>query len=200
MSATIDTTQDQVIQAFGTFLQTIFGTSCPPYQGQQNDVPEPKDTNFVMMTPLWLERLSTNENSFTASSQSSQQSTKFTVQLDFHGPNGGDFAQTFSTLWRDEYACDYFLDNTFNFAVLLGNSYTLVTNTGASIGVTSSVILQPLYSDDPRQTPFINAEQDYEYRWTVDAHMQYNPNVTTIIQSALSLKAGVYQVDATYPP
>jgi hypothetical protein len=40
----------------------------------------------------------------------------------------------------------------------------------------------PLHADDPKQIPFINAEQQYEYRWVIEAHMQANQIVLGIPQ------------------
>lgn len=77
------------------------------------------------------------------------QPTKFTVQLDVHGPNSGDNAQIISTLFRDAYAVDFMAPS-----------------------------VSPLYADDPRQAPFINDQDQYEYRWIVEAVMQIDPVVT----------------------
>lgn len=80
------------------------------------------------------------------------QPTEITVQLDVHGPNSGDNAQIISTLFRDEFGVESFDSSGFN--------------------------IEPLYSEDPRQLPFQNAEQQWEQRWTIDVVMQANPIVT----------------------
>lgn len=80
------------------------------------------------------------------------QSVKVTIQLDVHGPSAADNAQTISTTWRDEYGYDTFSAQDF--------------------GVT------PLYADDPRYVPFVNAESQYEWRWMVEAVLQVNQLVS----------------------
>jgi hypothetical protein len=76
-------------------------------------------------------------------------------QLDIHGANpreSTDMVSTISALFRDEVATDYF-DNL-------------------RIG------LSPLHADEPHQVPFLNAEQAWETRWSLDAHMQVSQKIT----------------------
>jgi len=47
---------------------------------------------------------------------------------------------------------------------------------------TSGLDVFPLYADDPRQMPFVNAENQVEERWVVDVVMQANPTVQTVMQ------------------
>jgi len=101
------------------------------------------------------------------------QPTKFTIQLDVHGPLSGDNAQLISTLMRDAYAYDQFLTSGFD--------------------------VSPLYASEPRQLPFANAEQQIEYRYVVDTVLQCNPVISVSAQYAAALVANVIDVDATYP-
>lgn len=80
------------------------------------------------------------------------QPTQITIQIDVHGPNSPDTAQTVSTLFRDQYGVD------------------------AMGGVPG--IVCPLYADDPKEVPFMNAEQQFETRWIVEAVIQVNQTVT----------------------
>lgn len=80
------------------------------------------------------------------------QAFDYVVQVDVHGPNSIDNANTISTLFRDEYGVEFFV------------------NTGFPVC--------PLYADDPVQVPFQNAEQQWETREIVTAHMQVNFTVT----------------------
>lgn len=108
--------------------------------------------------------------------ESHLQPTELTVQLDIHGPNSADNAQVISTLWRDGYAFDFM---------------QAATDTDAA----------PLYMNDPRQTPFLNGEQQTEWRWVAEAVMQVNPVVETPQQFADMLSvSGIINVDAAYPP
>ncbi len=77
--------------------------------------------------------------------------TQLTVQVDVHGPNSADNAQLISTLMWSAYASDLFA--------------------AQNLGVA------PLYADDPRQAPYVNAEKQVERVWTVDVKLQVNPIV-----------------------
>ncbi len=59
----------------------------------------------------------------------------------------------------------------------------------------------PLHADDPRQVPFLNAEQQWETRWVVEARLQADETVTGIPQQfAGVLNVTLIDVDAAYPP
>lgn len=103
------------------------------------------------------------------------QPTKVLIQCDVHGPNSGDNAQIISTLFRDDYAVEAF--------------------EGLNLGD-----ITPLYADDPKQVPFLNAEQQYEDRWVVEAFLQVNAVVTVPQQFADEVDVGLVDVDVVYPP
>lgn len=96
-----------------------------------------------------------------------------TVQIDVHGPNSADNVQVISTLFRDSYGVDQIQ--------------------AANPGVT------PLHADQARQMPFVNGEQQIEYRWTMDALVQCNPTLNVPQQYAAAAKVGTIEVDTTYP-
>ncbi len=103
------------------------------------------------------------------------QPTEVAIQLDVHGPNSTDNCQIITTLFRDPYGYDFFAGQPADMA--------------------------PLYSDDGRQMPFINGENQYEDRWVMNVYMQANPNVTTGQQYADHLVLeGIIDVDVSYPP
>ncbi len=176
MTFTVSITEDQIFSVLGQFLQSVVPSTCAVVRGQVNRVPEPQGTDFVVMWPTLRERLSTNVDTYDDQSQNKNlmQPTKITVQCDVHGPCSADNAQIISTMFRDAYATDFFTS------------------------VFGSVDLQPLYSDDPRQTPFMNAEQQYEERWIVQMVMQANPVVVIPQQSALTVNVEIISVDQTY--
>lgn len=87
------------------------------------------------------------------------QATKITFQVDVHGPNSADNAEVISTLFRDEYATSFFSDNGY-------------------------AGISPLYTDDLKQVPFINAEQQYENRWIIEAVLQADQTITVSQQFA----------------
>jgi hypothetical protein len=79
------------------------------------------------------------------------QPTSITVQCDVHGPAAPDNVQIISTLMRSSVLAD------------------LLTAGGTGV--------QALYASDPRETPFINAEQQYEMQWSIDAVLQANQSI-----------------------
>lgn len=101
------------------------------------------------------------------------QATEVTFQIDVHGPNSSDAAQTISTMFRDDVATNFFQANGF---------------TGIS----------PLYADDPRQVPFVNAEQQFENRWIVDAVMQVDQVMTAPQQFAAAVSVGLIDAQQEY--
>jgi hypothetical protein len=103
-----------------------------------------------------------------------EQSTEVVMQCDVHGAAAADNAQTISTLFRDQYAVTKFDD--------------------------AAITISPLYADDPRQMPFINAASQYEDRWVVEAHLQVNPVVSVPEQFADAATVTVVEIDAAYPP
>jgi hypothetical protein len=103
------------------------------------------------------------------------QPTRVVIQIDVHGPNSADNAQTISTLFRDDYGVQQFASSGFD--------------------------VIPLYADDPKQVPFVNAEQQYETRWIVEAAMQANQTISGLPQQfagELTFNPPV-NVTVTYP-
>lgn len=97
--------------------------------------------------------------------------TRVTVQLDVHGPASGDNAQTISTLFRDAYAVERFPSG-----------------------------IAPLYTSDPRQMAFVNGEQQFEDRWSLDVVLQSNQVVSGLPQQfADQLEISTIEVEAAYP-
>lgn len=103
-----------------------------------------------------------------AGTRADQVAVKLTIQLDVHGPASADNSRVIETLFRSEYAVDLF--------------------------ATFEADVAPLYCDTPRQVPFLNAEQQYEFRWSMDAHLQVNPVVTTPQQFADEIIVKVVEV------
>lgn len=103
-----------------------------------------------------------------------EQKAEVTVQIDFHSKNfsAADMAQTVSTTLRDAYGVEQM----------------------AGTGVT------PLYADDPKQMPFYNEAQQFEWRWVVESNFQINQIVAVPQQYADAVEVEVISVDATYPP
>ncbi len=90
------------------------------------------------------------------------QETEVTIQADVHGPASADNSARIQTLWRSQ------------------TGYAAFQALGCAI--------TPLYTSDPRQLAFDNAEQQVEERWAIDLCMQANIAITTTMQFADMLK------------
>ncbi|ENN86073.1 hypothetical protein RHSP_32046 [Rhizobium freirei PRF 81] len=101
------------------------------------------------------------------------QPTRITVQLDIHGPNSAENAQTISTLFRDDFAVQVFKASGFD--------------------------VTPLYMSDPRQLPFENENAQIENRWVIDAVMQSNQIIRAPQQFADELDIAITEVEAAFP-
>lgn len=229
-------TEDEALAALRSFLLSCVSAGVEVIVGQQNRVPEPKGAEFVVMTPMFRERLAANtdhyvDSLFTGSIDgstltisgvdygtlflnntifgvgiadgtkitafgtgsggvgtytvapaqtvtsrkiaggvlSAAQHVKMTVQLDIHGEFAADNAHIISTLFRDDYAVQLFIDSGYDVA--------------------------PLYMSEPKQAPYLNGEQQIENRWTTDAVLQVNPIVKAPLQFADQLNVGLFDVD-----
>lgn len=100
------------------------------------------------------------------------QQVQATFQLDIHGDAGGDTSRIVTTMFFDDYAVE-------QFAAL-------------------NTMVSPLFCNDPKQLPFVNAEQQYEDRWVMEVTMQVNTIVTAPQQYADALAVDLVNVDATY--
>lgn len=155
----ISITDQDVFTALRTFLIGVLPNGTEVVQAQDNYVSMP-DGPFVTMNNVSKTRLATNIDSYTYSSpilgtKDLETKTQFVIQLDFYGPDSGDWAQIVQCAYRDEYATSVFPAN-----------------------------IQPLYADDPMQIPLIDGEQNYTQRWKLKAVMQYNPIVSLTQQFA----------------
>ena len=236
----LETTNSSVQAVIISFLNFISNSQWEVIQGQDNRVPEPIGSSFIVVTPTLKERLSTNVDVFadvafnaavsglilvvssvrfgtintiiqpvlwgigvvpcnilsqisgtlggtgnyflSGSAQNIAQGKmaagvekiltpwQVTYQIDFHSADGSssDMAAMFTSAWRDEVAVDFFSQ--------------------------SGIRATPLYCETPRQTPFINAEQQFEWRWTVDAHLQVNAITDWPMQFADNVIVTIYDV------
>lgn len=95
-----------------------------------------------------------------------EQAVEWTVQLDFHSADtsaAANMATVVSTLIRDPYGIDQFEGQSPNYGVV------------------------PLHADDPRQAPFINENQQFEWRWVLEACLQVDHTVSLVHQYADSI-------------
>lgn len=155
-------TQSNIQTALRAFLLQVLPTGWEVFEGQDNRVPEPAGADFVVMNVISRTRLETNGYTYmpppgqqlVAGSETITQAYAVTFQLDFHSATVGDASDAavmVGTLWRDD--------------------------VGVQALAASGYPVSPLHADDPKQVPFINAEQQYETRWVLDAVMQVNAGV-----------------------
>lgn len=180
MTATVDTSLDDLYTSVGNFIQLVLGTDIPVEQGQANRVASPPvatdggtpPSGFVQMQAFISKRTTTNQDSFDPVNQllMAQSNSQVEVQLDFYGPLSKNWAEMVSTLWRDDYGC-------------------------ANLGPTC----QPLHADEAIQSALVDGEEQYEERWMLKAYLQYNPVTTVGQQSATALAVVAKNVDVTFP-
>lgn len=135
-------------------------------QGLGNGVPFPSGP-FVCMTATSQRKLSTSTDTYdTVDEQRTVLvPTEYSIQIDCYGPNSSDMATILNMMWRDQYGYNAMHPN------------------------------DPLYTTDPTQVPLVNAEKNYEQRWTFIALLQFNPTVTVAQQYADKLEVEPVPVD-----
>lgn len=171
--------QQDVYAVLQPFIATVTGLDPSVIiQGLPNRVGmPPASPGFVTMQATRMPRIATDVDDWDQTSDivpeatSIEQSTEIVMQLDCYGADSGDWAVMLCALLRDEFGC-------------------------AALAPTC----QPLYTDDPLLAPLEDSEDQYEQRWTVISHLQYNPVITAPMQFADTLTIDVINVDEAYPP
>jgi len=177
---TLDITQAVLMKAMGDYLGTILPDGYEIAQAQQNRVPPPVGAHYLIMTPLRTSRLMTNIEDDPPADiippetgplpYGIEAAYEWVVQLDFYGDESADAAQAVSMALRDASACTAF--------------------------DASGYAIQPLYADEPRQMPFSDESQQYEERWSLEAHLQFNPVLATGQDYADTLRVDLINVEA----
>lgn len=176
MSATISIKQDDLTTALRGFLLSLVDVEV--FLAQENLVSMPNE-DFITMTPMFITGLSTNRVAYNdpgngQGSELSQRSNQWRCQLDFYGKSAPEMASIVGTMIRSEYASNWFRQN--------------------------SMPVTPLYAGEPHQTTMINAEQQYENRWTLDFIAQFNAVIATHQDFMESIQVGTVAADSKYPP
>ena len=176
MPATIDITETQIMTALRGFLMSILTPDIEVIRAQGNKIAMPVG-EFVVLTPITITGLSTNVVDYnrTNGQRLDRRASQIRVQIDCFGASAMEMAEKIFILSRSEVGCDYFLS--------------------------AGIDMQPLYSDDPKQTSMVNGERQYENRWTLEFYAQVNPTVTTPQDFAEELHfgaTGIKEVDRTF--
>lgn len=179
MTVTVSIPQSAVYAKLGAFIVTVLGLDAAHVvQGYDNRVPMPLGP-FVAMSSVLMKRLRTNVDTIGGplgdgdpSSISAEQGTEVDVQIDCYGPASADWAIILTTLLRDNVGC-----------------------------LALAPTCAPLSADNPIRAPLENSEEQYEDKWIVTALLQYNPVVTTSVQSANVLgPVGIVDAETAYGP
>lgn len=178
MSIVSSITHSQLQTALRAFLLGVLDSSWQCIEGQDNRAPMPVGS-YVVMTSMTTAYLATPRDSWAAGTSnpgvdSTTVSSQWRCQLDFFGPGAQDAALAVSRIVRTDYACGQF--------------------------TASGVDMQPLYAEEPRNLTMINAENQYEPRWSFDFIAQFNPVISTPLDFADSLTIVPAEIDATFPP
>lgn len=179
MALTTDLDQDAITTAVRAFVVSVAPAGTPVVLGQVNRVPPPKAPLYVILTPTTRPRLSTvvstwDVNNPDPANLAMLAPAQMMIQCDIFGANAFDLASTLEVAWRSPYGC-------------------------AALDALNPLI-QPLYADEPRQLAFIDGNQQYEDRWSVDLNLQINQTISVSSQFADTLEVGLIEVDSTYPP
>lgn len=147
----ITPTVDDVIDALASFLDALF-PGAVIVRAQQNRVPMPTDPCIVLtelfQTPLQKPQERYDLGNPNASTVTLALPSRLDVQIDFYGPQAGDWCQTVQVAFRTLFAADSFPSG-----------------------------IAPLYTSDGVQSPLITGESQWESRWTLTVSMQYNNSV-----------------------
>ncbi len=246
MAVTISPTEADIQSALRSFCLSVLPVGVDVIEAQQNRVPEPQASSFVVLTPMRRVRLATNlhveaDCSFTASMAgptmtvtelgtnnqaaiavgasvvgpgvplavilaqtggtpgglgtytvtpsytagpgtfaagqlSVVEMVETAIQLGFHSADstGSDMAQAVHQMLRDPYAVQFI--QAINAAIV------------------------PLYGSEPRQAPYIDAEDQFEWRWVVEAVLQANVTLTGLNQDFVTtLNLTLVDVDVIFP-
>lgn len=140
-----------------------FVGAAPIARGQTNRAAMPK-SGFVELTEILQVDLETPFVVDAAVTTSITGPKRIDIQIDFFGTSAGDWSTAVKGVFRTAYAVAQFPAG-----------------------------ISPLYCGDAHQAPLINAEQQYETRWTLTASLQYNPTVIIPQQSANTLAINILE-------
>lgn len=149
-----DFTIDNIIDVLAGYVEPIAGLC---QQAQANRVPMPKGA-FCILTPLRFTRLSTTMDIKQDTGDPLTSAMGYTevrqadIQIDIYGDNAGDRAIALETTFSSSYA------------------YDKIKSLDAR--------LAPLYSSPAIQAPMINAESQWQERYTITLSLQAHITVS----------------------
>lgn len=169
MTALLSIVDDQLSEAVRTWLLSLI--SCEVVRGLDNRV-APLQGSGIIFTPLTNNHLSTTVEGYDYNTLTNlKTSMERVMQIDCYGPLSPDWATIIANVWRSSSAVLFL----------------------------KSLFIAPLFCDDPTQVPFTSGEDQYEERWTLKLHLQYNPVVTLTQDFATTVKVTSTNVERVYP-
>jgi hypothetical protein len=161
-------TVDNVIDALGAFIDP-FVSPAPVVRAQVNRVPMPEG-DCVVLTELFQGDLSIPHETYQPDDDTAEirNSTSIDIQIDFYGSEAGEWCNVVKNVFRSQWGWDHFPAG-----------------------------IKPLFTSEGMQWPLTTGEQQYESRWTLTAHLQYNPFVTVPQQFADVLTVSVHEPSDT---
>ncbi len=176
MTLTVSPKLDDVYAAVRAFILGIIPLDADHVvKGNQNRNATPIGP-FAILNIVTQKRIRTNVDTWDTTIPDPagivrEQGVWLEMQVDLYGPDSGDWAAIFTTMFRDDYGCLALAPNC-----------------------------QPLHADDPTRAPLVTGEQQYLDRWIVRAQIQYNPVVSTIDQFADTVTIDVIDAITHYGP
>lgn len=149
-----DFTIDNIIDVLADFVEPICGAV---HQAQADRIPMPKG-QFCIMTPLRFPRLSNTRDIKQDTGDPQTSSMGYTevrqadIQVDIYGPGAGDRAIALETVFSSSYGYD-------SIKAIDGR-------------------LAPLYSSAAIQAPMVNAESQWQERYTLTLSLQAHITVS----------------------
>src|SRR5690349_7882314 len=136
MTTTVSPTMSELQTKLKGFIAGIVPPDVQIIQGLGNKVPPPKGP-FSAITVISHRRMATNDEAYIDDypyfgSRNVSASWLVNVQVDFYGPDSGNWASAFCILFRDDAGCDFLAPEC-----------------------------QPLYADDPRLVPWVSSESQW---------------------------------------
>lgn len=179
MSYTQDVNTTDVCAALRSAIISVFGSAINDViQIPTDRAPMPKKSPYATMSDLTKTMIhwpvpATSDPSVQPQSNAITAATDYEMQICFYGAGASDMAEIFHTFMRSPDAFDFF-------------------NALTPAGV------YPLYADTPYQANFVNGEAEYELRWIMNVHLQYNPTITATIQTASAATVLLINAEASY--
>lgn len=165
----------RVLEAFARrAIQFKNKTDLHIISGQFNRASLPRPPLIILQT-INEERLSLNESCYTARHKIIHNYTKICVQVDFYGTESikaHKMAKAFEMRFNDDWAYNLFKEESQN-------------------------TIFNLYSQNLRNSLFIDSESQYADRYTMDVFLEYHPEYGMCQESAIELRMPLIPVTNT---